>query len=474
MSANYLHGIEVLSIDNGPKPVSVVKSAVIALVGIAPTGEKNKNILVQSEADAAQFGSPLPGFSIPRALKNIFNQGAGTVIVVNVFDSTAHTTQVTLESQTITAGKLKLAFAPIGAVSIFQADGTTPSTLVAGTDYSLDAYGNFKALSALAADATVLKFSYKKLNAAAITASVIIGSYTSGTGARTGFQVLETAKNELGFVPKVLIAPDYSSLNTVATEMISLAGSFRAIALLDAPYGTVVADAISGRGLAGTINFNTSSNRAYLLYPHLKAYDVATDTNIDMPYSEFMAGVIAATDLSDGYWSSPSNREIKGVVGVERNISAGINDASSDANLLNEKGITTVFNAFGTGIRTWGNRSAAFPTSTAPDNFIPVRRTADIVHESLENAVLQFIDRPIIPALIDAIRETGNSFIRTLVGRGALIAGSRVEFPKELNTEVELAAGKLTYNLIMMPPIPAERIEIRSHIDINILKNLTA
>jgi len=41
-----------------------------------------------------------------------------------------------------------------------------------------------------------------------------------------------------------------------------------------------------------------------------------------------------------------------GIVGAERNISAGIGDAQSDANLLNEKGITTIFNSFGSGIRT--------------------------------------------------------------------------------------------------------------------------
>jgi phage tail sheath protein FI len=110
---------------------------------------------------------------------------------------------------------------------------------------------------------------------------------------------------------------------------------------------------------------------------------------------------------------SPSNREIAGIVGVERNISAGTNDASSDANNLNAAGITTVFNTFGTGIRTWGNRNASFPNNTAPDNFLPIQRTADVVHESLENAVFQFIDQPITKALIDVIRETGNGFIRT-------------------------------------------------------------
>jgi uncharacterized protein len=473
----YLHGVETIVNNTGPVPVTVIKSGVIGLVGIAPIGPLNTLTAVNSVADAAQFGSPVPGFSIPQALAAIFKQGAASVLVVNVFDPTSsdYYTQVTNEAQTVTAGKLKLAYAPVSAVTIKKADGTTSTTLVKDTDYTLDEYGNYKVISTNAdqANATVLKFTYKKLNAAGITGSVIIGSYNSGTGARTGIKCWALAKNQVGYNPKILIAPGYSSLSAVATELISQAGAFRAITLLDAPYATTVAGAIAGRGVDGTINFNTASKRAYLLYPYLKAYDIATDANIDYPYSQFMAGLIAATDLNYGYWYSPSNKEIAGIVGAERNISAGANDTSTDANQLNEAGITTIFNTFGTGIRTWGNRSAAYPTVTTPDNFISVQRTADVVHESLENAALQFVDRPINQALIDTIRETGNAFIRTLIQRGALITGSRVEYDKTKNTPIEIAAGHLTFDIVFMVPVPGERITFNSFIDISLLSSLT-
>lgn len=473
MPANYLHGVEVLNLSAGPRPIQVVKSAVIGLVGVAPNEySKNVPIIVQSETDAANFGKMVPGFNIPRALDSIFKQGYGTVIVVNTFGLTANSTQVTDEVHAISGGKTKLSFAPLNTVTI-KTSGDVAVTWVLGTDYTIDAYGNFQALTSVVTDAS-FKFTYKKLNAASVNSAQIIGTVDEDTDAHTGMQCFKQCKNLFGFSPKILLASGYSSVNAVATEMISQAGIFRAVALLDAPYGTSVADGITGRGLSGSINFNTSSKRAMLLLPFLKAYDPATDANVDYPYSDFFAGVMAAADAQDGYWYSPSNREIKGVVGAERNISAGINDANSQANLLNEVGITTIYNSFGTGIRTWGNRNASWPTNTGPDNFLPVIRTADVVHESLENAVLQFIDQPIVRALIDAIRETGNTFIRALIGRGALIAGSKVEFPVDLNQPADIAAGKLTYDLIMMPPVPAERIEIRSYIDINILKNLLA
>lgn len=473
MAANYLHGVETIEVSRGARPVQVVKSSVIALVGIAPLGTANTPLLILSERDAAQFGEQLPGFTIPQALAAIFAQGAATVIVVNTFSESTNTANVALETKTITNGKLKLQYAPIGAVSVFQADGTTPSPLVLGTDYSLDAFGNFTALTAAAAEGTTLKFTYKRLDAGTVTSAQIIGTVNGTTGVRTGFKCLELVYTMFGFKPKVLIAPGYSTLAAVATEMQTAAAKYRAIALLDAPLGTTVSQAIAGRSVGGSIGgFATSNKRAVLCYPHVKVYDAATDANQDRPLSPFYAGVVAATDRNEGYWFSPSNHQIEGIVGLERMITADISDPSSEANLLNEKGITTVFNSFGTGLRLWGNRSAAWPTSTAPDNFVSVRRVADILHESVELAMMDFIDKPINRAVIDAIKETVNQFIRVLIGRGALVDG-RCDFIDDKNPPVQLAAGQLVFDITFMPPTPAERITFDSFIDISLLRSLT-
>lgn len=468
MAASYLHGVETIEVTKGPRPIQVVKSAVIGLVGISPSGPKNDLTLVANESAATEFGPQVPGFSIPEALSAIFDQGAGTVLVVNVFDETMHTDAVTDEAQTVTNGKLKLAFPPIGTISIKDSAGTTVP-YESGTDYIIDAFGNFTVLNPVIANGTALKFTYKKLKPSGITSAHLIGSIDAISGKRTGMQCWALGKNMFGYNPKILITPYYASINAVAAELITQADKLKAIALLDAPYGTTVALALSGRGPAGTINFKTSSNRAFLLYPYLKAYNGSSDSNVDKPYSSFMAGVVAATDNAEGYWISPSNREIRGIVGTERNISAGISDSQSEANVLNEAGITTVFNTFGTGIRTWGNRSAAFPSSTAPDNFICIRRTVDVVEESLEQACLQFVDKPITGGLIDTIRESVNSFIRVLIQRGALVDGI-CTYDKSDNPPSELAAGKLKFRISVMPPPPAERITFNTLIDINLLK----
>jgi len=476
MAANYLHGVETIELNKGPVPISVVKSAVIGLVGIAPKGPVNTLTIVQNAQDAAQFGAEVPGFSIPQALSAILAQGAGLVVVVNTFNYTGNTAQVTDEVLTATAnGKAKLAFAPVpdtnGNLGVSMVKGT--NTSVASSAYSVDAYGNVTVLDfTVIPEGTVLKATYKKLDGASIANSQIIGSVDGVTNAKTGFKLFAECYNQLGYVPKLLIAPRYSHIAAIATEMLSAADKYRAIALLDAPTGTTPQAAITGRGPSGGVGkFDTSSKRAHLLYPWLKAFDAATESDELRPYSQFMAGVIAATDLNFGYWYSPSNKEIKGITGVERKLTAAVNDASTEVNLLNEKGITTIFNSFGTGLRTWGNRSAAFPTSTAPSNFVSVQRTADIIHESLELAMLQFIDKPIDQATIDSIRESVNIFLRTLVQRGAIIDGS-CTFDKAKNPNTAIASGQLTFDISFMPPTPAERITFESFIDINLLKNL--
>lgn len=412
MAANFLHGVETIVIEKGPRPITGVKTAVIGLVGTAPIQSVdeayktiNEPVVIRNPVDAARyFGVNTTGYSIPAALDAIFDQGNGPIcIVVNVFDPATHLTDTTPDPSKVLSSDI------IGEVDV--------------------------------------------------------------DGNRSGLQALVGTYNLFGYVAKMIIAPGFCTQNAVATEMIAIAERLRAMALIDAPIATTVNGAIEGRGPSGTINFNTSSKRAVLCYPHVKRYDTATDTEVLEPLSQRLAGVIAAKDVERGYWWSPSNTEIKGITGMEIAITALINDSTTEANALNEAGITTLFNSFGSGIRVWGNRSAAFPTDTSPANFINVQRTADILHESIEYAMLQFIDRPINQALIDAIRESVNGFIRTLIMRGALIDGKCV-YDVAKNPVTEIAAGHLTFDIEFMPPTPAERISFESFINVELLKAL--
>ncbi|WP_019561744.1 phage tail sheath subtilisin-like domain-containing protein [Caldimonas manganoxidans] len=474
MAANFLHGVETVEILKGPRPIRQVKTAVVGLIGTAPTGPLNTPTIVLSERDAAAFGEAqyASGYTIPQALDAIFDQGAGTVIVINVCNPATHKQAVTNETVTLDAvtGVGKLAKTYVSAVVVKSEDLATPYVL--DTDYTLDAAAGTitrKPGGAIASGAT-LKVSYEHVAPNLVTSSDIIGTVTAG-GDRTGIKALDDTYNRFGFNAKLILAPVYGTLTAVSTELIAMAHKLRGMAIIDAPIGVTVQQAVEGRGPAGSINFNTSSERAILCYPHLKVFDAATGAERLEPMSQRLAGVICRKDADNGYWWSPSNTEIMGITGVERPITGRINDPQSEANLLNENGIVTVFNSFGTGLRAWGNRSAAWPSMTHPRNFINVRRTADVLHESVEYSMLQFIDAPIDDGLIDAVKESVNGFIRTLIARGALIDGACTYDPAK-NPPTEIALGHLTFDVTFMPPTPAERITFESFIDIGLLAKL--
>ena len=132
----------------------------------------------------------------------------------------------------------------------------------------------------------------------------------------------------------------------------------------------------------------------------------------------------------------------------------------------------TAFSAFGTGLRVWGNRSAAYPTVTTPDQFISVRRTMDVIEESVMLNMMQYLDAPISNALIASILANVNAFIRSLIQRGALVAGAASYNPNE-NPPAQVANGQLIFDIDVMPPPPAERLTFNVFIDTTLLSQLT-
>ncbi|WP_225087442.1 phage tail sheath subtilisin-like domain-containing protein [Pectobacterium colocasium] len=463
MAANYLHGVETTEVENGARPVKTVKSAVIGLVGTAPTGPVNTVTLCLSEKDAAQFGSQYSGFTIPQALDAIYDHGAGTVLVINVLDPDVHKTHVDNASVTFAAatGKTQLAQRAVAKLVLRQSLETTP--YIDGTDYRLDEQTGVitRLNSNIPTDDAVLA-SYDYADPTKVTAAEIIGA-VNAAGNRTGMKLLHDTYNQFGFFAKILIAPVFCTQNSVSVELIALADKLDAITYIDAPIGTTFAQVLAGRGPAGSINFNTSSDRVRLCYPHVKVYDAQTNSERLEPLSQRAAGLRAKVDLERGFWWSSSNQELMGITGVERQLSAMIDDPNSEVNLLNEQGITTVFNSYGSGLRLWGNRCAAWPTVTHMRNFESVRRTGDVINESIRYFSQQYIDMPITQALIDALTESVNGYGRKLIGDGALL-GFKCWYDPARNEETELAAGHLLLSYKYTPPPPLERLTFETEI----------
>ncbi|QYM95059.1 phage tail sheath family protein [Dickeya ananatis] len=469
MAANYLHGVETTEVETGARVVKAVKSAVIGLIGTAPAGPVNTVTLCTSDTAAAKFGGQLTGFTIPQALDAIYDHAAGTVLVINVLDPAVHKTHVDNEPVTFDSnGSVTLANPVVASLVLKKDAGSAPYVL--DTDYTLDQQTGVITRLNKSIDTALASYDYA--DPTKVTAADIIGA-VNAAGNRTGMKLLHDTYNAYGFFAKILLAPVYCTQNSIRVELQALAEKLGAMAYVDAPIGTTYEQVITGRGPAGTINFNTSSSRVRLFYPHVKVYDSATNAERLEPLSQRAAGLRAKVDLEMGFWWSSSNQEIQGITGAERQLTAMIDDPSCEVNLLNEQGITTVFNSYGTGLRLWGNRSAAWPTVTHMKNFENVRRTADVINESIRYFSLPYIDMPITQALIDSLTESVNAYGRKLIGDGALL-GFKCWYDSTRNEETELSSGHLLLSYKFTPPPPLERLTFETEITSEYLANLTS
>ncbi len=100
-----------------------------------------------------------------------------------------------------------------------------------------------------------------------------------------------------------------------------------------------------------------------------------------------------------------------------------------------------------------------------------MQRLADIIHESIEFFAKPFVGKPINAALIDTIVSSVNSFMRTLIGRGAIVDGFCTYIPDN-NPPEDIAAGIIKFDYEFVGAPPAERIIFRSYTNISLLATL--
>lgn len=229
--------------------------------------------------------------------------------------------------------------------------------------------------------------------------------------------------------------------------MIGIAERLRSVIIADGPNSTDEA----AQGYAGDFG----SARVYVVDPWVKKLD--GDGNvISVPSSPCVAGLIAKSDNDRGFWWSPSNQNVNGIIGTARPIDFALGDANARANLLNEAGIATIIRQ--DGYRLWGNRTLA---SDPKWMFLSVRRTADIINDSLLRAHLWAVDRNITKTYMQDVVEGVNAYLRHLVSIGAILGGKCWADP-ELNSPDQIAQGKVYFDFDFTPPFPAEHITFRS------------
>ncbi|MDE2100859.1 MAG: phage tail sheath subtilisin-like domain-containing protein, partial [Patescibacteria group bacterium] len=361
----------------------------VQLANAAPNGvgSLNQPILVNGANDAANFGPAVQGYLLPYALAQIQALNAGQIIAVNVFNPFTDNTVVSNQSASMPAsGPQYVNLGHMGVLNLVVQNSGKTITYVYGTDYTVDHENGIVWAKSGGAITTgeALNLSYSYASLTNVNDTAIIGAVTAGV--YTGMQCWKLAMSLFGFAPKILIAPGFSQDQTTSNALDSIAALLGAMAITDSMPSTPVSTALSNRSLSSSA-FSISSYRTILAFPNQLVEDTglvptgvtvnslgtvqqATASGlVDLPYSPFVAGVMSNNDINNGYWYSPSNKTFTGPSGPDVNLYASFTDPASDTNNLNAQGIMTVFNQGSSGMRTWGNRSSAYPTNTVPQTF---------------------------------------------------------------------------------------------------------
>lgn len=395
MSDIFLHGIQNVTVDDGSRPITTVRSSTIGIIGTAPDADPlifplNKPVLIAgSRLEAAKLGEI---GTMPQVIDSIFDQIGAVLVVVRI------------------------------------EEGETDVATLAN----------------------------------------VLGGFDANTGTYEGVHAFLAAENIVGFVPKILIAPGFTHTRTAAAgetpaisnpvvaELNGIAERLKAVIIADGP-NTNDADAIA-------YSKDFGFKRVFLVDPKVLK-TVGGETSSEWA-SACVAGLIAKSDNERGWWWSPSNQEINGIIGTSRAIDFAMGDASCRANLLNENNIATIIRQ--NGYRLWGNRTLSSDKKWA---FLCVVRTADMIDESLKAAHLWAVDRGITKTYVSDVIEGVNAYLRYLTNIGAILGGSCWADP-DLNSADQIAQGKVYFDFDFTPVYPAEHIIFRSHLVNDYIKEI--
>lgn len=465
---DFLHGVETVVVDRGPRPIQTVRSSVIGLIGTAPAALEaafplDTPVLVNRRQAAAAIGGT---GTLPQAIDAIFDQGGALIVVVRVDDAEAENAQLTKIIGGVDAGTG--AFTGIHAFRAAEAEcGVSPMILIAPgfthqrplgvSGHTVTAQGSGYTTAGVTfsggGEGAVLPTATPIITGGKITGlefqSLGYGIVSPVTAAITGDGTLATVTIQIG-----------ASANPVVSELKQIADGMKAHIIADGP-STTDAAAFAYRNDHGT-------RRVFVVDPKVSGWSVKTSTYSVEPSSPRVAGLISRVDNEMGFWESPSNKEVYGVGGLARPIDYAYGDKNSRANILNENQIATFIRDDGWYL--WGNRTCSADEKFA---FLSVSRTADMIDISIAKAHRWAVDKSITKQYFEDVTASVKAYMRQLRVRGAILGGDCWVDP-EFNTEADITQGHATFSYDFTPPYPAERVTFRSHLVSDYIRNLFA
>ncbi len=295
--------------------------------------------------------------------------------------------------------------------------------------------------------------------ARAKTISNVIGG-TGADGKYTGLKALLTAEAVTGVKPRILGVPGLDP-QEVATALASVCISLRAFGYVSAWGCKTISEAINYRD-------NFSQRELMVIWPDFLAWDTTANATTTAYATARALGLRAYIDQTVGWHKTLSNVGVQGVTGISASVFWDLQASGTDADLLNEAGVTTLVRK--DGFRFWGNRTCSDDPLFLFENYT---RTAQVLADTMAEAHMWAVDKPITASLIRDIVDGINAKFRELKSNGYIVDGS-CWFDEESNDKDTLKAGKLYIDYDYTPVPPLENLILRQRITDTYLVNLAA
>ncbi|CAI8822886.1 phage tail sheath protein [Kosakonia quasisacchari] len=296
-------------------------------------------------------------------------------------------------------------------------------------------------------------------DAQAQTISNIIGT-TDANGKYTGLKALLTAEAVIGVKPRILGVPGYDT-QEVATALAPVCQKLRAFGYVSAWGCKTISEAIKYRE-------NFSQRELMVIWPDFLAWDTVANASTTAYATARALGLRAYIDQSVGWHKTLSNVGVNGVTGISTPVFWDLQESGTDADLLNQAGVTTLIRK--DGFRFWGNRTCSDDPLFLFENYT---RTAQVIADTMADAHMWAVDKPITATLIRDIIDGINAKFRELKSNGYIVDAT-CWFDESANDAETLKAGKLYIDYDYTPVPPLENLTLRQRITDKYLANLVS
>ncbi|MBN1875036.1 MAG: phage tail sheath family protein [Anaerolineae bacterium] len=267
------------------------------------------------------------------------------------------------------------------------------------------------------------------------------------------------AEKEIGLFNLLILPRDSGHTSDTVKSLWGPASVFcqerRAFLLMDAPTWRDVQAATHPQNGVNGLRVGLVKDYSAIFYPRLTIKK--NGHNINVGPAGAIAGLMARIDASRGVWKAPAGTEadIRGIIGIEQRFS------DRENGVLNPNAINTI-RIFLDGIVNWGARTMfGYNNSGSEYNYIPIRRTALFLEESLYRGLKWVVFEPNDAPLWAQIRLNVGAFMHGLFRQGAFqgLTPKEAYFVKcdsETTTQADINLGIVNIIVGFAPLKPAE------------------